>query len=145
MCKNNVTFDMVLPSGDAISLGVDELYRSPDGKRAPTCYVVHKADYPETLIIAGLPFYNKYLIKHEYGPDPKVCFARKAGRYSRLSSSSVNSDGVCISQPGGVPVPPPPSSPSTSSDAAAMQRFNNRSIAALLNIALVLVVFTVQG
>jgi len=89
LCENDATFDFVLPDtgGEAISLGIEELmyYDASSGEKL--CLIGNVEDFPETLIIAGLPFYNKYFIKHDYADGGQVCFAEKS-KYPRLSTSS---------------------------------------------------------
>ena len=86
LCKylkeTNSTFDVVPPGGQRpTSLSYEDLYIGDPDDDSGTCMMV-QMDLPENLIISGLPFYNKYLIKHDY-ENEEVCFAVKK-EYSSL-------------------------------------------------------------
>ena len=91
LCENGETFDIVLENGSVLSFGFDDLFLSPSGgSRNGTCEILHDESFPETLIIAGLPFYNKYLVQHSYSTQ-QVCFAEK------VEYLPIDVEGSCLS------------------------------------------------
>merc|ERR1719464_364114 len=91
MYKNNVTLDVEFSSQDSGNLGVysmgwDDMFYS-DGSGEP-CEIVHDTELPETLVILGIPYYNKLLIKHDYNGQGQVCAIAKPGGYDKAWQSS---------------------------------------------------------
>lgn len=79
--ETNSSFEVVPPSSSGgqrptTSLRYEDVFAEDGGDGEPLCFLLHVPEFPETLIISGLPFYNKYLIKHDY-ENERVCFATK--------------------------------------------------------------------
>ena len=99
MYKNNVTFDVQIASTDGDSPEVytlgwedvtfsDNMYFYESRESESGCLLSHQADdWPETVFILGLPFYNKHLIKHDYAGDGQVCVTDKPEGYEKLWQS----------------------------------------------------------
>ena len=98
MYKNNVTFDVQIASTDGGSSGVytlgwedvtfsDKMYFYEYRESESGCILSHQADWPKTVFILGLPFYNKHLIKHDYDGDGQLCVTDKPEGYEKLWQS----------------------------------------------------------
>merc|ERR1719464_70268 len=96
MVKNNVTLDVQFLSQDGgnpgvYSIGWDDVLYSVDNSPDEGCAMIHYANYPENMIILGIPAYNKFLIKHDYNGQGQVCAIDKPGGYKAWQSSSLPS------------------------------------------------------